>query len=102
MISQRSQRRLFGYAIATAVAFAAPAYAKAEDKAKPASTAAAKPEEKGKPEKAAAAKSAKPAVKITHLAKPKQSASVKAAANKPIPLPRARPRLLVASAIPMV
>src|SRR3954454_15170362 len=99
MISQRSQRRLFGYAIATAVAFAAPAYAKAEDKGKPASTAAAKPEEKGKPEKSTAAK---PPVKTIQAAKPKKSSAVKAAANKPIPLPRARPRLLVASAIPMV
>src|SRR4051812_37156073 len=58
MISQRSQRRLFGYAIATAVAFAAPAYAKAEDKGKPANPGGEKPEKKGKAEKAHSSKAA--------------------------------------------
>jgi soluble lytic murein transglycosylase len=94
MIFQRSQRSIFGYAIATAVAFAAPAYAKPEDKAKPVSTAAAKPEEKGKP--------AKPAPKSAHAAKPKKRtvAAKSAAVGVPIPLPRARP-ILVASVVPM-
>ena len=98
MILQRSQRRLLGYAIAIAVAFAAPAFAKPEDKAKPASSAAAKPEEKAK-----SAKSAKPAAKAKHAAKPaKKTTPATAAASKPaVPLPRARP-LLVASAVPIV
>ncbi len=102
MIVQRHQRRILGYAIATAMAFATPAFAKPEEKAKPASTAAAKPDEKDKPAKSAAAKPAKPVVKKEEkAAKAKKSAPVKAAAKKPaIPLPRPRP-ILVASAVPM-
>jgi len=98
MIFERSQRRLFGYAIATAVAFAAPAFAKPEDKEKPATSAAAKPEGKAK-----SAKPAKSAAKPNHAPKPARTvASSKAVAGKPpVPLPRARP-LLVASAVPMV
>jgi len=101
MLFQRSQRRLFGYAIATAVAFAAPAFAKPEEKAKPASPAAAKPEDKAKSAKPA--KAAKPAAKASHAARPaKKAASSKVVAGKSaVPLPRARP-LLVASAVPMV
>jgi soluble lytic murein transglycosylase len=91
MTFQRHQRRILGYAVATAMAFAAPAFAKAEEKAKPAGAAAAKTDDKAKPAKSAA----------TKPAKAKKSAAVKTAAKKPaIPLPRARP-LLVASVVPM-
>src|SRR3954464_3752002 len=97
MTFQRHQRRIVGCAIATAIALAAPAYAKPEDKAKPAaSVTAAKPDEKGK--------TAKPAAKNDEKATKakKKNAPIKtAAAKKPvIPLPRARP-ILVASTIPM-
>jgi soluble lytic murein transglycosylase len=88
---QRSKRRRFGCVIAAAVVFAAPAFAKPEDKAKPSSSVTATP--------------VKPAAKATETsAKPakKKSGAAKAVARKPaVPLPRARP-LLVASAVPMV
>jgi soluble lytic murein transglycosylase len=102
MIFQCSQCRLFGYAIAMAVAFAAPAFAKTEDKAKPTNSAAAKPEEKDKAAKST--KLAKPAAKTKQAAKPaKKAAPAKTAAGKPaVPLPRARPLLVVASTVPMV
>jgi len=98
MLFQRSQRRLLGYAIATAVAFAAPAFAKSEDKAKPASSAAAKPEETVR-----SAKSEKAAPNSKRAAIPaKKTAPAKTAARKPaVPLPRARP-MLVASTVPIV
>src|SRR5438874_6476289 len=95
MIFKRSQRRLFGCAIATALAFGvagASALAKPEEKtATPAKSAAAKPADKkaakskAAPHKTAKSKSSKPAAR--------------SAANKPAtgkggehtPLPRARP-----------
>ncbi|HWP16127.1 MAG TPA: hypothetical protein VNM46_10910, partial [Xanthobacteraceae bacterium] len=103
MTFQRHQRRIVGYAIATAVAFAAPAYAKPEDKAKPAASTAAKPDDKSKSAKPAATKPAKPAAKKDEkAAKAKKSSPVKTAAKKSaVPLPRARP-VLVASTVPMV
>src|SRR3954452_19331316 len=96
MTFQRHQRRIVGCAIATAIALAAPAYAKPEDKAKsPASITAAKPDDNAKSAKPAAKKDAK-------AAKAKKSATTKTAApNKAaVPLPRAGP-ILVASTIPM-
>ena len=98
MILQSSQRRLLGYAIATAMAFAAPAFAKTEDKAKPATSAATKPEEKAK-----SAKPEKAAQKSKHAAKPTKKAAPlnTAAAKPPVPLPRSRP-VLVASTVPIV
>src|SRR4051794_37422341 len=89
MIFQRSQRRVLGYAIATAVAFAAPAFAKSEDKAKPTDSATAKLEDKAKPAKSAAAKPAKAPEKAAKPAK--KVAAAKAARKTAIPLPRARP-----------
>src|SRR5690349_21283546 len=98
MIFQRSQRRVLGYAIATAVAFAAPAFGKTDDKAKPATSAAAKPEEKTK-----SAKPEKAAQKPKHGAKPTKKAAAAniTAAKRTVPLPRSRP-VHVASTVPMV
>jgi soluble lytic murein transglycosylase len=96
MILQRSQRRLLGCAIATALAFGAsgaPTFAKPAEKA-------------AKPEKSAAAKPVKPAAKTAAKPKPvkfaHKGAAHKTAARKSpaVPVPRARP-LLVASAVPM-
>jgi soluble lytic murein transglycosylase len=103
MIFKRSQRRLFGCAIATALAFGvsgASALAKPEEKtATPVKSAAAKPVDK----KTAKSKIATHKTAKSKTAKP----AAKGAANKPVakagqhpPLPRARP-IIVASAVPM-
>jgi len=103
MIFKRSQRRLYGYAIATALVLGvsgASALAKPDETAaKPAKVAAAKPAEK----KTAKAKAAAHKTAKSKSAKP----ATKNAANKPVtkagqhpPLPRARP-IVVASAVPM-
>ena len=104
---QRAQRRYLGYVIATALALggsAAPALAKPEDKnAKAAKSADTKPAV-AKPAAAKPASLAKETAKPKQVAKPKQAkpAAKAAAKSARVPLPRARPLMVVASAVPMV